>query len=38
MQCVKYGRGIDGFVDYVKGVNIGGFVKVVQVMLDEGLV
>ena len=38
LQCVKYGKEVDGSVDYVKGANIGGFVKVAQAMLDEGLV
>lgn len=36
--CVKYGKGEDGYIDYVKGVNIVGFVKVVDVMIDQGLV
>jgi len=35
--CVKYGR--EGkFIDYVKGANVGGFVKVADAMLDQGLV
>jgi len=35
--CVEYGK--DGkYVDYVKGANIGGFVKVADAMLDQGLV
>lgn len=38
LQCVKYGTEPDGSVDYVKGANIGGFVKVAQAMIDEGLV
>ena len=37
-QCVKYGKQPDGSVDYVKGANIGGFVKVASAMIDEGLV
>jgi glutamate dehydrogenase (NADP+) len=37
-SCVKYGRGEDGNVDYVKGANIAGFVKVADAMLDQGLV
>ncbi len=36
-QCVKYGKSGD-YVDYVKGANIGGFVKVADAMLDQGLV
>ena len=35
--CVKYGKDGD-FVNYVKGANIGGFVKVADAMLDQGLV
>jgi glutamate dehydrogenase (NADP+) len=36
-QCVEYGTEGD-FVDYVKGANIAGFVKVADSMLDQGLV
>jgi len=36
-QCVKYGKEGD-YVDYVKGANIAGFVKVADAMLDQGLV
>ena len=36
--CVKYGKGADGYVDYVKGANIAGFVKVADSMIDQGLV
>ena len=36
--CVKYGKGKDGYVDYVKGANIAGFLKVANAMLDQGLV
>lgn len=36
--CVKYGRREDGSVDYVKGANIAGFVKVADSMIDQGLV
>jgi len=35
--CVKYGKE-GGYVDYVKGANIGGFVKVADAMVDQGLV
>jgi glutamate dehydrogenase (NADP+) len=35
--CVKYGTGDDGYVDYVKGANIAGFVKVAEAMLDQGI-
>ena len=36
--CVKYGADDDGHVDYVKGANIAGFVKVADAMIDQGLV
>ena len=36
--CVKYGKGGDGHVDYVKGANVAGFVKVADAMLDQGVV
>ena len=36
--CVKYGTLDDGSVDYVKGANIGGFVKLADAMLDQGVV
>jgi len=37
-NCVKYGTEPDGFINYVKGANIGGFVKVADAMLAHGLV
>ncbi|GHA36242.1 glutamate dehydrogenase [Salinimicrobium marinum] len=37
-QCVKYGSEEDGYVDYVKGANIAGFVKVADAMLAQGVV
>jgi len=36
-QCVKYGKE-GSYVDYVKGANIAGFVKVADAMIDQGLV
>ncbi|MBG65673.1 MAG: NADP-specific glutamate dehydrogenase [Flavobacteriales bacterium] len=36
-SCVKYGRQGD-YIDYVKGANIAGFVKVADAMLDQGIV
>ncbi len=36
--CVKYGTEEDGYVDYVKGANIAGFVKVADAMLAQGVV
>ena len=37
-QCVKYGKQSDGYIDYVKGANIAGFVKVADAMIDQGMV
>ena len=37
-QCVKHGTEENGFVDYVKGANIAGFVKVADAMLEQGVV
>ncbi|MBU2650894.1 MAG: NADP-specific glutamate dehydrogenase [Bacteroidetes bacterium] len=37
-QCVKYGTEEDGFINYVKGANIAGFLKVANAMLDQGVV
>ncbi|HFS67634.1 MAG TPA: glutamate dehydrogenase, partial [Flavobacteriia bacterium] len=36
--CVKYGKRDNGYVDYVQGANIAGFVKVADAMLEQGLV
>ncbi|NLD62964.1 MAG: NADP-specific glutamate dehydrogenase [Bacteroidales bacterium] len=36
--CVKYGTQKDGFINYVNGANIGGFVKVAEAMLAQGVV
>ena len=36
-SCVKYGKE-DGFINYVNGANIAGFVKVADAMLDHGVV
>lgn len=36
--CVKYGKRADGTIDYVRGANVGGFVKVADSMLAQGLV
>ena len=36
--CVQYGKEADGTIDYVKGANIAGFVKVADSMIDQGLV
>jgi glutamate dehydrogenase (NADP+) len=37
-KCVRYGNDGDGYVDYVRGANIGGFVKVADAMLAYGVV
>jgi glutamate dehydrogenase/leucine dehydrogenase len=37
-NCVKWGKESDGYIDYVKGANIGGFVKVADAMLAQGVV
>jgi glutamate dehydrogenase (NADP+) len=36
--CVKYGNDGDGYVDYVKGANIAGFVKLADAMIEQGVV
>ena len=36
-ECEKYGKD-DGFINYVKGANIAGFIKVADAMLDQGVV
>jgi len=37
-QCVAYGKDASGHVDYVRGANIAGFVKVADSMIDQGVV
>jgi len=37
-SCIQYGEGEDGYIDYVKGANIAGFVKVADAMLAQGVV
>ena len=36
--CLKYGTEENGYVNYVKGANIAGFIKVASAMVDQGLV
>ncbi len=36
--CLRYGKESDGYVNYVKGANIGGFLKVANAMLAQGIV
>ncbi|MDG1110595.1 MAG: NADP-specific glutamate dehydrogenase [Polaribacter sp.] len=37
-SCVQYGKNEDGSIDYIKGANIAGFVKVADAMLAQGVV
>ncbi|AXT18760.1 NADP-specific glutamate dehydrogenase [Flavobacteriaceae bacterium AU392] len=37
-SCVEYGREDDGYINYVRGANIAGFVKVADAMLEQGIV
>ncbi|HCZ22510.1 MAG TPA: glutamate dehydrogenase, partial [Rikenellaceae bacterium] len=37
-SCLKYGKEEDGYINYVKGANIAGFIKVANAMVDQGLV
>lgn len=37
-SCLKYGREEDGYINYVKGANSAGFIKVANAMADQGLV
>ncbi|PLB85244.1 NADP-specific glutamate dehydrogenase [Dysgonamonadaceae bacterium] len=36
-NCVKYGTEEDGYVNYVKGANIAGFMKVAKAMMGQGI-
>ena len=36
--CVKFGQQPDGSINYVKGANIAGFMKVAQAMLEQGII
>jgi len=36
--CIKFGTQNDGYVNYVKGANIAGFMKVADAMLDQGII
>lgn len=35
-QCLRYGKESDGYINYMKGANVAGFMKVAQAMLDQG--
>ncbi len=37
-QCVKYGTEPDGFINYMKGANIAGFMKVAHAMMAQGII
>ena len=37
-QCVKYGKQSDGYIDYVRGANVAGFMKVANAMMAQGIV
>jgi glutamate dehydrogenase (NADP+) len=37
-SCVKYGKDETGFVNYVKGANIAGFLKVAEAMVEQGII
>lgn len=37
-ECVKYGTEPDGYVNYVKGANVAGFLKVAKAMMAQGIV
>ncbi|MCZ6727969.1 MAG: NADP-specific glutamate dehydrogenase [Acidobacteria bacterium] len=36
--CAEHGKRDDGYVDYMKGANVAGFIKVADAMIDQGLV
>ena len=37
-QCVKYGKEADGYMNYMKGANIAGFMKVAHAMMGQGII
>ena len=37
-QCIVYGKQKDGYINYVKGANIAGFMKVAKAMMAQGIV
>ena len=37
-QCLKYGTQPDGYINYVKGANVAGFMKVAKAMLAQGVI
>ena len=36
-QCMRYGKQADGYVNYVKGANVAGFMKVANAMMAQGV-
>lgn len=36
-QCVKYGTEADGYINYVRGANVAGFMKVARAMMAQGI-
>lgn len=38
IACTKFGTENDGYINYVKGANIAGFIKVADAMLDQGII
>jgi glutamate dehydrogenase (NADP+) len=37
-QCVNFGKEEDGYINYLKGANVAGFIKVARAMLAQGIV
>ena len=37
-NCVKYGTESDGYINYEKGANVAGFMKVAKAMMAQGIV
>ena len=37
-NCVKYGTQPDGYINYVRGANVAGFLKVAKAMMAQGIV
>ena len=36
-NCIKYGTEHDGYINYVKGANVAGFMKVAKAMMAQGI-
>jgi len=37
-SCVKYGTEPDGYINYVKGANVAGFLKVAKAIMAQGII